>query len=93
MAGELDGKIAIVTGASRGIGLACVEAFLEAGAMVVGCSLDKDVTSPVSSRYRHHTVDVTKPAELEGLIADAGKAHAPCPLRQRAHEPGSKQVA
>ena len=74
MAGEMDGKIAIVTGASRGIGLACVETLLAAGATVVGCSLDKDVTAPISTRYRHHTVDVTKPAELEDLIADTGKA-------------------
>ena len=74
MAGEIDGKIAIVTGASRGIGLACVETLLAAGSTVVGCSLDKDVTAPISTRYRHHTVDVTKPAELEDLIADTGKA-------------------
>ena len=73
MAGELDGKVAIVTGASRGIGLACAETLLAAGASVVGCSIDRDVTFPSSRSYRHRTVDVTNPADLEQLIVDTGK--------------------
>jgi NAD(P)-dependent dehydrogenase (short-subunit alcohol dehydrogenase family) len=32
---KLDGKVAVVTGAARGIGLACAEALAEAGAKVV----------------------------------------------------------
>lgn len=35
---ELDGKVAIVTGTSRGVGVGISRALLEAGAVVVGCS-------------------------------------------------------
>lgn len=38
MAGVLDGKIAIVTGTSRGVGVGIAHELLEAGATVVGCS-------------------------------------------------------
>ena len=39
---ELAGKVAWVTGASRGIGLATARALLEAGARLAMCALDKD---------------------------------------------------
>lgn len=39
---SLKGKVALVTGAAQGIGLACVEAFLQAGAKVA--LLDKELT-------------------------------------------------
>ena len=38
MGGVLDGKIAIVTGTSRGVGVGIARKLLEAGATVVGCS-------------------------------------------------------
>ena len=40
-AGVLDGKVAIVTGASRGIGAAAAQAFARSGAMVVLAARDK----------------------------------------------------
>jgi NAD(P)-dependent dehydrogenase (short-subunit alcohol dehydrogenase family) len=36
--GELDGKVAIVTGTSRGVGVGIARKLLEAGAVVAGCS-------------------------------------------------------
>src|SRR5215217_8381499 len=36
--GELDGKIAIVTGTSRGVGVGIAHELLRAGATVIGCS-------------------------------------------------------
>ena len=41
---SLDGKVALVTGAASGIGLACVQRFVAEGARVVGC----DVVEPQS---------------------------------------------
>jgi NAD(P)-dependent dehydrogenase (short-subunit alcohol dehydrogenase family) len=40
VSGELDGKVAIVTGAGGGIGLACVEALRQRGARVLGADID-----------------------------------------------------
>lgn len=40
MANELDGKIAVITGAASGIGLATTEAMIDAGATVV--MVDRD---------------------------------------------------
>lgn len=39
MAGKLDGRVAIVTGAASGIGAAVVERFLDEGARV--CAVDR----------------------------------------------------
>ena len=75
MTTELEGRVAIVTGASRGIGLACAEVLVRAGARVVGCSLDREVAGPVSDRYAHQTVDVTVPAEIEALVTSALARH------------------
>src|SRR5262249_13826768 len=36
--GELDGKVAIVTGTSRGVGVGIAHELLRAGATVIGCS-------------------------------------------------------
>jgi NAD(P)-dependent dehydrogenase (short-subunit alcohol dehydrogenase family) len=40
MAGRLDGKVCVITGAAGGIGAATAEAFAHEGARVVGVDLD-----------------------------------------------------
>lgn len=66
MPGELSGRVAIITGTSRGIGRACAEGFIAAGATVVGCDLDgSDLRS---RRYRHRQVDVSVPEALTAFI-------------------------
>ena len=57
MAGPLDGRVAVVTGASRGIGLACAERLVAHGASIVmvargGDSLDAAVAAIVASGGR-----------------------------------------
>jgi NAD(P)-dependent dehydrogenase (short-subunit alcohol dehydrogenase family) len=67
MPGELAGRVAIVTGASRGIGRAVAETMLAAGAGVHG--FDLDATDMKARRYRHRQVDVESPEAVEAAIA------------------------
>lgn len=55
------GEVAVVTGAASGIGKACVEAFLQRGAAVVGLDVNPDVSGAFGSRpdYLGVTCDVT----------------------------------
>jgi len=75
MALEFEGKVAIVTGSSRGIGLACAERLLAEGAIVAGCSTDRDVKYPASDRYGHQTVDVANPSDLEDFVGSVAARH------------------
>jgi NAD(P)-dependent dehydrogenase (short-subunit alcohol dehydrogenase family) len=73
--------LAVVTGASRGIGAATAEAIAAAGAQVVLAARDADALDAVAARIRGLggtatavPTDVSKPAEVERLIAAAGRA-------------------
>lgn len=63
---NLEGKVAIITGASRGIGLATAEAFLEAGAKVVMCSRKEDAIKSAAQ-------SIASKGEVEGVACHAGK--------------------
>jgi NAD(P)-dependent dehydrogenase (short-subunit alcohol dehydrogenase family) len=61
---RLDGKVAVVTGASSGIGLACAQAMSEAGAKVVLVGRDRDRLEECAARCgEHHVVAIDLAAD------------------------------
>lgn len=67
-------KVVIVTGGTKGIGLGCVRAFLEAGSKVVFCSRKQEdgeaLAAELSPKGDAHFVkcDVSNPEEIQDLI-------------------------
>jgi NAD(P)-dependent dehydrogenase (short-subunit alcohol dehydrogenase family) len=64
MAGRLEGKVAVVTGAAGGIGAATVEAFRAEGAAVVGVDLHEDAPGDLAL-----AVDVTSEDAVRDMYA------------------------
>jgi NAD(P)-dependent dehydrogenase (short-subunit alcohol dehydrogenase family) len=76
----LAGRVAVVTGASRGIGAATAEVLAAAGAQVVLAARDRQALGRVADRIRRSggtatpvPTDVRKEAEVERLVAAAGQ--------------------
>lgn len=67
MAGELEGKVAVVTGAASGIGLACAEAMMAAGARVV--MVDRDIAALEALGTKHENAML--PLSMDLLDPDA----------------------
>jgi len=77
----LAGRLAVVTGASRGIGAATARALAGAGAHVVLAARDHDALAEVATTIRAAggnatpvRADVSKPGDVEQLFAVAGQA-------------------
>jgi 3-oxoacyl-[acyl-carrier protein] reductase len=64
----LEGKVALVTGASRGIGQAIAEELRRRGANVVGTS----TTAEGAKRINGRVLDVRDPEQCDALIKDLG---------------------
>ena len=74
--GRLDGKVAVITGASSGIGKASVRRFAADGATVVLADLDEEHGRAVADEAggRFVRTDVTDPAAVERLYETAAAA-------------------
>jgi NAD(P)-dependent dehydrogenase (short-subunit alcohol dehydrogenase family) len=77
MAGLLEGKVAIVTGAAQGIGLACAETFAAAGAKVVVSDLDESAAKAAAEPFGGEGVacDVRDEAAVQQLVAGTVERH------------------
>jgi NAD(P)-dependent dehydrogenase (short-subunit alcohol dehydrogenase family) len=81
MAGRLEGKVCVITGAAGGIGAATAELFMDEGATVVGVdavpgapgqlSLEADVTDPERVRALYHEV-AERYGRIDVLFNNAG---------------------
>lgn len=69
---ELEGKVAIVTGGSGGIGRATVELFVREGARVVIADVNDEqgesLAKELGDAAIYHRVDVSKAEEMKGLV-------------------------
>ena len=72
MARELEGKVAAVTGAASGIGLASVEAMLAAGARVVMIDRDEAALQVLHDKHGdavvHLVIDLLDPKDCATLL-------------------------
>jgi glucose 1-dehydrogenase len=74
---KLSGKVAVITGAARGIGRACAERFLNDGVRVVISDIDGDGLARTTAELarpgelRAIPADVTKRADIDRLVAAA----------------------
>ena len=68
----MSGRVAIVTGAARGIGLATARLLAERGHRVVAVDLDEERGRAEAARYEAEpvAVDVTDRAAVDGLVRD-----------------------
>jgi NAD(P)-dependent dehydrogenase (short-subunit alcohol dehydrogenase family) len=77
MAGQLDGKVALITGGCSGIGLGAVELFLAEGARVVVADLQDEKGAVLEQRFperlRYAHCDVTAEADIAKATATAAE--------------------
>lgn len=77
---NLEGKVALVTGASRGIGAAVANTLAQAGAVVIGTATTEASATAIGERLSTwsgsgRVLDIREPDSIENLIADIEKQH------------------
>jgi NAD(P)-dependent dehydrogenase (short-subunit alcohol dehydrogenase family) len=75
--GELDGKVAVITGAGSGMARACSRVFVREGAQVLAADIsgrEKETADELGDAVKAFRVDVTKEAEVEAMFAAALEA-------------------
>ncbi|MFB0619316.1 SDR family NAD(P)-dependent oxidoreductase [Streptomyces sp. AGS-58] len=82
---RLDGRLALVTGATRGVGFATARALARAGADVVGCYHGEErtaeealrVLAEAGGKHRMIRADVTRPDDVDRLVGACREAGVP----------------
>lgn len=76
---RLDGKVALVTGGTRGIGRACVERLVLEGAKVAFCGRSAETVEPVAAETgaTGYVADVADPLSVNALIEAVQKDLGP----------------
>lgn len=79
MVRKLEGKVAVVTGASSGIGKSIVEKYVEEGAQVVAFARNLDALKALEAAWpgqvRAVAGDVTRAEDLQRLVDESVRAH------------------
>ncbi len=72
--GRLDGKACLITGAARGIGLACAQAFAAEGAFVLLTDFRDELgaaeASRIGERARYRRLDVRRESDWDAAVAE-----------------------
>src|SRR5215213_6531085 len=75
--GELDGKVAVITGAGSGMARACSRVFVREGARVLAADVsgrEDETAEELGDAVKSFRVDVTKEDEVEAMFAAALEA-------------------
>lgn len=88
----MEGKVAMVTGAAAGIGLACAEAFAKAGATVVLVDINKPkgMQHSIMQEYRLRNVRWRKSPMTSLTVQSSGSSGRDCQRRVVALQPAGK---
>jgi 3-oxoacyl-[acyl-carrier protein] reductase len=66
-------KVALITGASRGIGRGLVEHFLSDGYRVAGCS--RGAAPAIDGDYEHSCIDIADEKAVQGWVKGVARSH------------------